>query len=162
MSVNVSRRQFSPDLADFFQETLNAFDLPAKAITLEITESTAMGDRQAVGEVIESLRALGMQLSMDDFGTGYSSLSILHQLPFNALKIDRSFIMRIEEDRTLVQTIVQLGKNLGLTIVAEGVETAEQHALVQEMGCEAAQGYLYSKPRSAADITTLLGTRPRW
>lgn len=162
MSVNVSRRQFSEDLVGFFQQTANMFDLPPESITLEITETTAMGDRTAVGSVLETLRALGMKLSMDDFGTGYSSLSILHQLPFNILKIDRAFIMRVEEDRTLVQTIIQLGKNLGLSIVAEGVETPEQHAIVQEMGCDAAQGYLYSKPMSPTDMIALLETQPRW
>ena len=101
-------------------------------------------------------------ISLDDFGTGYSSLSYLHRFPLDSLKIDRSFIARIMEDDEIVRTIITLGRNLGLRVIAEGVETAEQVAKLRELGCEFAQGFYFSVPINAREATDLLAEEHHW
>jgi diguanylate cyclase (GGDEF)-like protein len=150
MSVNVSARQFAqadfvPQVAQIVRET----GVDARALRLEITESVTMGDAERTIQVLTSLREIGVRLSIDDFGTGYSSLSYLHRLPLDVLKIDRSFVaaMRPGSDGLqIVNTIMDLARNLGMDVVAEGTETAEQVAHLTSLGCDFGQGYYFSRP----------------
>jgi diguanylate cyclase (GGDEF)-like protein len=151
VSVNVAVAQlqggeFAREVAD----VLNRTGLPSHLLCLEITESSLMRSDQRRAEGLAALRALGVHLAIDDFGTGYSSLAYLHSLPVNELKIDRSFINRLgsdTRDRHLVQAIIGMASALGLTVVAEGVETEEQLLYLSERGCDLAQGYLFSMPQ---------------
>ena len=118
-------------------------------LKLEITESAVMDNVETATKMLVQLQALGVQLAMDDFGTGYSSLSNLHRFPINTLKIDRSFITRMaqnNENAEIVRTISGLAQNLGMDVVAEGVETREQLDLLKSLGCQFGQGYFFSKP----------------
>jgi diguanylate cyclase (GGDEF)-like protein/PAS domain S-box-containing protein len=150
ISVNLSSRQFTePNLIDQVKEILEETGLAARSLKLEITESVVMENIDTATEMLKQLRALGVQLSIDDFGTGYSSLSYLHRFPIDTLKVDRSFVMRMadnNENSEIVRTILMLAQNLGMDVVAEGVETREQLALLRKLGCEYGQGYLFSKP----------------
>src|SRR5207253_9909817 len=115
------------------------------------TESAAMEDSAHTITVLNSLKSLGVQLSIDDFGTGYSSLSYLHRLPFDTLKIDRSFVYSVGEHgegSEILQTIISLAKNLKKKVIAEGIETEAQLALLQRLGCDYGQGYLLAKPQT--------------
>lgn len=153
ISVNLSAQQFKqPQLADEVGLALAETGLPAGALKLEITESTFMEEAEAAVYTLNRLRALGVQVQIDDFGTGYSSLSYLHRFPIDTLKVDRSFIARMGregENSEIVRTIVTLAHDLGMTVIAEGVETAEQMEHVRQMACEQGQGYLISKPLTA-------------
>ncbi|HEX8162769.1 MAG TPA: EAL domain-containing protein [Pyrinomonadaceae bacterium] len=153
ISVNLSIRQFNePRLIEQVEEILVETGLDPRSLKLEITESAVMEDIDAATGMLEQLRALGVQLSIDDFGTGYSSLSYLHRFPINTLKVDRSFVMRMadnNENSEIVRTILMLAQNLGMDVVAEGVETREQLALLRKLGCEYGQGFLFSKPVDA-------------
>jgi EAL domain-containing protein (putative c-di-GMP-specific phosphodiesterase class I) len=140
------------------------------SLKLEITESVVMENIETATSLLNRLRDVGVQLSIDDFGTGYSSLSYLHRFPINTLKIDRSFVSRMvdnNENIEIVRTIVMLAQNLGLDVVAEGVETNEQLALLRKLGCENGQGHFFSKPTDVAgaekiifDTYTLIDTSP--
>ena len=157
ISVNVARRQLAHGgLVEIVAETLAAHGLPAQALKLEVTESTVMGDATTVQKTVHDLRELGVAISMDDFGTGFSSLSLLHQLPFDILKIDRSFISRLPKEVQLVQTTLQLAEGFGMSVVAEGVETAEQLALMRELRCKYAQGYFFARPLPADSATAYI------
>ncbi|MCA1630560.1 MAG: EAL domain-containing protein [Acidobacteria bacterium] len=153
ISVNLSIRQFNePRLIEQVEEILAETGLDPRSLKLEITESAVMDNIDAATEMLEQLRALGVKLSIDDFGTGYSSLSYLHRFPINTLKVDRSFVMRMadnNENSEIVRTILMLAQNLGMDVVAEGVETREQLALLRKLGCEYGQGFLFSKPVGA-------------
>jgi EAL domain-containing protein (putative c-di-GMP-specific phosphodiesterase class I) len=121
--------------------------LPPEMLMLEITESVILNERSVAIETMAAIRKLGVGLSLDDFGTGYSSLSRLAQLPIRELKIDRSFMRDIEQDRgarAIVTTVVRAGQSLQLTVVAEGVETEVQRTLLAELGCDVVQGFLYA------------------
>jgi diguanylate cyclase (GGDEF)-like protein len=150
VSVNLSSKQLTqPGLIERVRRTLHETRLPPHCLKLEITESAVMDNAEAAATALAQLRGLGIQLSIDDFGTGYSSLSYLHRFPVDTLKIDRSFVSRMgegDENAEIVRTIVTLASNLGMAVVAEGVETEEQHALLDALCCEYGQGYLYSKP----------------
>ncbi|HEV2762275.1 MAG TPA: EAL domain-containing protein [Pyrinomonadaceae bacterium] len=150
ISVNLSSKQFTqPDLIEQIRKILEEMKLPARTLKLEITESVVMENIEKATEMLRELRALGVQLSIDDFGTGYSSLSYLHRFPIDTLKIDRSFVMRMvdnSENIEIVRTIVMLAQILGMDVVAEGVETKEQLALLRKLGCENGQGYFFSRP----------------
>jgi EAL domain-containing protein (putative c-di-GMP-specific phosphodiesterase class I) len=127
--------------------------VPAESLTLEVTESSVMSDPDRIIAILTRLDELHVRLSVDDFGTGYSSLSYLQRLPVREVKIDRSFVMSLgqrDSDLAIVRTIVDLGSNLGLTVVAEGVEDAEAYNRLAELGCDLAQGYLLSRPLPAA------------
>ena len=118
-----------------------------------------MENAEAATTMFRQLRALGVQLSIDDFGTGYSSLSYLHRFPVNYLKIDRSFVSRMTDENDnaeIVRTIVTLARNLGMEVIAEGVETQEQHEQLKALGCEYGQGYLFSRPVDTAAVPALL------
>jgi diguanylate cyclase (GGDEF)-like protein/PAS domain S-box-containing protein len=163
MSVNLSSRQImAPDLVERVENTLDETGLPGRLLSLEITESTLMRDSAVTASSLVRLRAMGIQLCIDDFGTGYSSLAYLHALPIDVLKIDRSFINAIgssDERSELVGTIISLARRLGITAVAEGVETHAQLAKLQQMGSEYVQGFYYSKPISSRDTAILLAQR---
>jgi len=161
VSVNISSRHFlQPGLLDELEETLAATGLPARLLRLEITESALMEDSEEAVRLAQRLRDHGIRLAIDDFGTGYSSLSYLQRLPLDILKIDRSFIARIHlepaDNRNIVEAIVSLAHKLNLTVVAEGIETPEQHRILREIGCDFGQGYYYSPPVPAREALTLL------
>jgi diguanylate cyclase (GGDEF)-like protein len=160
LSVNLSSKQFShPDLIERIDEILADTGLDPVYLRMEITESVIVTHPEAAAERLRQLRDRGITLSMDDFGTGYSSLSYLHKFPFNVLKIDGSFVSRIGphgENSEIAAAIVALAHSLGMKIVAEGVETAEQAATLRDMGCEYGQGYFFAKPLTPADATRRL------
>jgi diguanylate cyclase (GGDEF)-like protein/PAS domain S-box-containing protein len=162
MAVNVSVRQFDAgDLAATVAEVLAETGMPADQLCLEMTESVLLSDTEESLARIVRLKALGLLLAMDDFGTGYSSLAYLRRFPMDVLKVDRSFVDRLggtSEDETLVRTIVRLGQRFGMSTVAEGIEDAGQLAILREMGCDYAQGYLLSRPVPAVAATRLLAT----
>jgi len=159
VSVNLSAHQLSdPQLPAHILETLDHTGLTADRLVLEVTESALMNDVTASIALLEDLRAAGVRLVIDDFGTGYSSLSYLRRLPVDGIKIDRSFISELglgTGDDAIVDAIIQLGHSLNLTITAEGVETVEQAAILRQLGCDTAQGYLYGRP--AAEATRFSG-----
>jgi diguanylate cyclase (GGDEF)-like protein len=164
ISVNVAVAQlkggdFARQVADVLTET----GLPSHLLCLEITESSLMRSDQRRTEGLAALRDLGVHLAIDDFGTGYSSLAYLHSLPVDELKIDRSFVNRLgsdSRDRHLVQAIIGMGTALGLTVVAEGVETEEQLAYLGERGCDVAQGFLFSPPQPVDVFRAHLASMP--
>ncbi|MEO7745233.1 MAG: bifunctional diguanylate cyclase/phosphodiesterase [Actinomycetota bacterium] len=160
VSVNVSARQLSDlRLPEHVAELLRTSGAPASALTIEVTEGSLMADPRAARTILRELRTMGVQLSIDDFGTGYSSLVLLQQLDVDELKIDRSFVMGMasgRNDDVLVRSIIDLGHNLGLTVVAEGVETTAVAEHLQSMGCDLLQGYLFSRPLDRAGIDDLL------
>lgn len=160
LSVNLSTRQFSqPDLIRRVNSVLQETGLDPQSLKLEITESAVMDNADAAVEMLRQLKALGVQMAMDDFGTGYSSLSYLHRFPLDTLKIDRSFVGGMEtkpENVEIVRTIISLAHNLGMKVVAEGIETAAQLQQLYEMGCEYGQGYYLARPMDAQAATALL------
>ena len=166
MSVNLSSRQFSqPDLLEQVDRILAETNCPAVNLKLEITETTAMQNAAQAASVLQQLRGRGINLCIDDFGTGYSSLSYLQRFPVDTLKIDRSFISQIDDDSNsvdLIETIVTLSRVLGMSSVAEGVETPEQLELVRRLGSVLAQGYYLSNPLSAEDAEKLLKSGVAW
>ncbi|GIF07560.1 putative bifunctional diguanylate cyclase/phosphodiesterase [Actinoplanes siamensis] len=159
MSVNVSVRQFDqPDFTETVAAVLAETGMPADRLCLEMTESVLMTDTEANLEQLVRLKALGITLAIDDFGTGYSSLAYLRRFPVDTLKIDRSFVERLgvlADDTALTDTIVRLGKSLGMATVAEGIEEFGQLAALREMGCGFAQGYYFSRPVPAAEAGRL-------
>ncbi len=160
VSVNLSSRQFSQSgLIGQIRQILNETGLDAHHLKLEITESVIMENPESAMDMMLQLKAMGIQLSVDDFGTGYSSLGYLYRFPMDLLKIDRSFISRVDVDGEkleLVRTIITLAWNLGMDVVAEGVETTKQLAQLKALKCEYAQGYLFSEPISSAKAEELL------
>ncbi|HEV2912474.1 MAG TPA: EAL domain-containing protein [Pyrinomonadaceae bacterium] len=150
ISVNLSGKAFAqPDLIEQVKSVLEDTGIDPRGLKLEITESVVMENIETTTALLWKLRELGIRLSIDDFGTGYSSLSYLHRFPIDTLKIDRSFISRMidnNENKEIVRTIVMLAKNLGMDVVAEGVETKEQLEHLRRLECENGQGYLFSKP----------------
>ncbi|MCQ8877746.1 EAL domain-containing protein [Pseudoalteromonas shioyasakiensis] len=159
VAVNLSAKQFSlPDLTTRIDVILQKNELPSYFLELEITEGTVMDDPQEAISIMRSLSARGIHLAMDDFGTGYSSLAYLKQFPLNTLKVDKAFIddMENERGRNMVDSIVTIAHNLDLHVVAEGVEEADQIAILEQLNCETMQGYYYSKPLSKTEFTAFL------
>ncbi len=160
ISVNLSPKQFTQaNLTDGVTRILAETGLPASCLALEITESTIMESTEYASAVLAELKQLGVQLAIDDFGTGYSSLSYVHRFPLNSLKIDRSFVseMGAQGERSeIVRAIVNLAHNLGLDVVAEGVETQSQLDHLTALGCDYGQGYLFSVPMAAEAATALV------
>jgi EAL domain-containing protein (putative c-di-GMP-specific phosphodiesterase class I) len=157
--VNLSGRQIAqPDLVEQIKGALERSELSPHHLKLEITESVVMENAEAAAQTFKQLRALGVQLSIDDFGTGYSSLSYLHRFPLNYLKIDRSFVDRMttDGDNAIVRTIATLARNLGMEVIAEGIETEDQYNRLRILGCEYGQGYLFSPPVSTDRAWALL------
>jgi diguanylate cyclase (GGDEF)-like protein len=164
LSVNVSAAQLSAGLADDVRAALAASGLDPRCLTLEITESVFVEDVDSAAAALTELKALGVSVAIDDFGTGYSSLAYLQTFPIDALKIDKSFVDRIDSSgraRELTQAIVKLAQALDLRIVAEGVERAEQLAPLRDLACDLAQGYYFDRPRDADAIGELLRTQVR-
>ncbi|MGA3071970.1 MAG: EAL domain-containing protein [Terracidiphilus sp.] len=158
--VNLSARQFSRlGLADHIEALLIESGISSRQLGLEMTESSLIPNIGTAMEVLGALRRLGVTRLMDDFGTGYNSLNYLHSFPFDALKIDRTFVGRMAEgDQPLqiVRTIIELARVLGMDVVAEGIETCDQYRLLQQLGCRFGQGFLFARPLSAEAVTQLL------
>ena len=160
VSVNLSVKQFNqPGLVENIASLLQQFQLPPRCLKLEITESVFSDNIEAAVGLLTQLRELGVQLSIDDFGTGYSSLSYLQRFPIDTLKIDRSFVtqmMENEENLAIVRTIVALAQNLGMDVVAEGVETEDQLKLLRKLECENGQGFLFSTPLAGGQLNNYI------
>ena len=160
MAVNLSTVQLHhADLPRMVNNLLQIYRLPARSLELEVTETGLMEDISTAAQHLLSLRRSGALIAIDDFGTGYSSLSYLKSLPLDKIKIDKSFVQDLiddGDDATIVRAIIQLGKSLGMQVIAEGVETPEQEAYVIGEGCHEGQGYLYSKPLGAREMVAYL------
>lgn len=160
LALNLSMRQLQKeDFIDTIKNLLNETGCQPQWLEFEVTEGQIMDDFNTSIQILRQIKSLGISLAIDDFGIGYSSLSQLKRLPINKLKIDRSFIRDIpvdEEDVVITKTIIALAKNMGLSVIAEGVETQEQNDFLLQNGCQYMQGYYYSKPILAADIETQL------
>jgi diguanylate cyclase (GGDEF)-like protein/PAS domain S-box-containing protein len=160
MNVNLSARQFSePTLIDRIGEILQATSIRGSALKIEVTETAIIKKPELAKIALHQLREREISVCLDDFGTGYSSLSYLHQFPVDTLKIDRSFIRSLNRDRgnhEIVKAIINLGLNLAIDVVAEGIETHEQKQFLQELGCSSGQGYLFSRPVDAENATKLI------
>jgi diguanylate cyclase (GGDEF)-like protein len=165
VSVNVSARQLDGDhLAHDLRDALHASGLAASALVIELTETAIMHDAQATARQLRTIKELGVGVAIDDFGTGYSSLAYLRQFPVDILKIDRSFVSAIsdsEESGALIRTFVQLGKQLGLKTLAEGIEQHEQFCQLQEEHCDSGQGFMFARPLPAAEVEAFLADLPR-
>ena len=160
IAVNVSAQQFEdPMLIDKIRGALKETKLPPEFLELELTESCLMTDPVQASALLREIREVGVRIAIDDFGTGYSSLTYLHEFPLNALKIDKNFVQSVESnDRggPISKMIIGLGQNLGLEVIAEGVETEAQLEYMREHGCDVAQGYLYARQESPEDLTPWL------
>jgi EAL domain-containing protein (putative c-di-GMP-specific phosphodiesterase class I) len=162
LSVNFTARQIAaPRFMESVAAALEETGLPPQALTLEVTEEVLVEDAGHNVERLSALRELGVRLAIDDFGTGYASLAYLGQLPVDIIKIDPSFVAGLGRDETLTlltRTIVRLGRDLGLTVVAEGIERPEQLELLREMGCPRGQGFLVARPMAAGRVEALVRT----
>ncbi len=162
VAVNISAKQFAQaNLVGQVGRVLSETGLAAENLRLELTESVTMRDEERTTRILSELRKLGVCLCIDDFGTGYSSLSYLRRFALDILKIDRSFVtdmLNNSESQEIVKTILSLGRNLRMKVVAEGVETGEQMTLLKSLGCEFAQGYLFSRPLDAAGVARTLAS----
>lgn len=163
LQVNVSTLQLQrPDFAGEVQAVLERWRVPARHLALELTENMMAGNIQRVQSAMQSLKRLGIQIALDDFGTGYSSLNYLRKLPIDTLKIDQSFVQDISSDSGaagICRAIITLGHQLGMTVLAEGVETAAQVGYLRRNDCDSFQGFFFSKPVSAAQAFSMLGHR---
>ena len=165
VSINISPRQFrDPSLPKMIRRCLKQLEISNETIVLEVTEGVLMSGHAFIGETLQELNRMGISIAMDDFGTGYSSLSYLRSYPFDSLKIDRSFVHDImidPADRELVNATIAMAHSLGLKVVAEGVETEAQLRHLAKQGCEMAQGYHFSRPAPADEITRILERQTR-
>ncbi|WP_017651289.1 two-component system response regulator [Fortiea contorta] len=166
MSVNLSARLFShPHLIEQIDAIIHEKQVNPANLELEITESVIMENSQEVKTILQQLQERNIKLIMDDFGTGYSSLSYLHRFPLNGLKIDKSFVKRMQEnheDMGLVPAMISIAESMGMRAIAEGVETPEQLAQLRNLNCDFAQGYLFSRPIKQELVFNLLTTEPQW
>jgi diguanylate cyclase (GGDEF)-like protein len=165
VAVNVSSRNFSERFVGQTTELLAKYDIDPSLLLLEVTERRFTDDTVQARAVLGDLRAIGIQIAIDDFGTGYSSLAHLRVLPVDELKIDRAFVFNMENDSEgamITQSAIQLGQNMGLRVVAEGVETAEAAACLIELGCDAAQGYFFCTPLAPCELELWLVERGDW
>jgi diguanylate cyclase (GGDEF)-like protein len=166
MSVNLSGKHFSQDdLVATVKSVLKETGITPRHLKLELTESAVMDNAESVISILHQLKGVGVRLSIDDFGTGYSSLSYLHRFPIDALKIDRSFVSRMEsgtENGEIVRTVVALAKALGLTVIAEGIESIHQLHQLRILGSEYGQGFLFSRPVPIAEAEEMIQNPERW
>ena len=166
MSVNISGKHLSnDDLIDDVEMALSLSKISPTSLKLEITESAAMENAERTINMLNRLKRLGVQLSIDDFGTGYSSLSYLHRLPFDTLKIDRSFVYSVGEsgeNSEILQTIISLAKSLKKKVIAEGIETEAQLSLLRNLGCDYGQGYLLARPQTVENAEKALYEHKSW
>lgn len=166
VSVNLSIQQLNDrdlvrEIGSILEDTL----LPGEMLKLEVTESMIMQNPDQMARTLTELKSLGVTLSIDDFGTGYSSLSYLHRFPFDTLKIDKDFVISLDEkpeNVEIIRTICLLAHNMGMDVVAEGVESEHHVRQLVELACEYGQGYLFSRPKAAKDITEMLGGKVKW
>jgi EAL domain-containing protein (putative c-di-GMP-specific phosphodiesterase class I) len=160
MHVNVSARQLDePGYVDEVRASIERWGIDPGRVMLELTESILMADSPLSRDAIKSLHASGARLVLDDFGTGYASLTYLRRFPLQGIKVDRSFVAGLghrSEDEAIVRAVVQLGRSLGLDVVAEGVETADQERLLRELGCDSAQGFHFARPVPADEVLPIL------
>jgi EAL domain-containing protein (putative c-di-GMP-specific phosphodiesterase class I) len=163
MSVNVSAHQLmSQDYAATVADVLSGSGIDPQLVTLEVTESVFVQDSERALVVLRELKRIGVRLALDDFGTGYSSLNYLRQFPIDVVKIDRGFVADLDHDRAshaIVVAMVAMAHMMGMKVVAEGVETIEQHAELASLGCDSCQGYYFAPPMPADDFATLLRQR---
>jgi EAL domain-containing protein (putative c-di-GMP-specific phosphodiesterase class I) len=163
VAVNLSSRSLlDVELPADVERLLAKWELDGDALELEITETTIMADPLRAAAVLDGLNLLGVRIAIDDFGTGYSSLAYLSGLPVDEIKIDRSFVTTMNESAShavIVRSTIDLGRNLGLDVVAEGVETAEVREALRDLGCDAAQGFFLSRPVPPADLAAWLRAR---
>jgi diguanylate cyclase (GGDEF)-like protein len=164
MAVNLSPRQFVDEhLLQDIDEALAASGMSAVLLQLEVTESMVMRNVSRAVKVLDAIQRRGIRLAIDDFGTGYSSMSLMKQFPIDTIKIDRSFVRDLpddSEDKAIAQAIISMGKALGMTVVAEGVETAEQQTFLRDHACDEMQGFLFSKPLPPQQLAELLRPAP--
>ncbi|MDQ7010643.1 MAG: EAL domain-containing protein, partial [Mariprofundaceae bacterium] len=160
LAVNFTPRQFADKgLVRMVEKILSESGLPPNRLEVEITEGSAMEDVERSRNVLHALQRLGVNAAIDDFGTGFSSLGYLKNFPITALKIDRTFIAGVthdQKDAAIVTTIIEMAHNLGLKVIAEGVETDEQLAFLKEHGCDVGQGYLFSVPLTPEEVPDFL------
>ncbi len=160
IGVNFSASQLKrDDVVTMVERVLTETGMPARRIVIEITESVAMNANDGVIRRLAALRALGLRISLDDFGTGYSGFSYLRAFPIDSIKIDRSFVVKLgdsEADNVLITALASVANAMGLAIVAEGVETAEQMLLASTAGCKLLQGYYFARPQPWSDIQAML------
>ncbi len=165
IAINVSARQFHQyDVARLISDVIGEAQISPDSLEIELTESAVMHDAEASVVTVEELKRLGVRVSIDDFGTGYSSLSYLKRLPLDLLKIDQSFVRDISSDpndAAIVRAIITLARNLGMKVIAEGVETEAQLSFLNAYGCQYAQGYLFGEPMSADDLTWRMRSREK-
>ena len=163
VNVNLSSKQFSPHLVKQISQILEETHLPPQYLKLEITESILMENAESAVATLSQLKKLGTLLAIDDFGTGYSSLNYLHRFPIDTLKVDRSFVSKVDidgEQLAIARTIITLAWNLGMEVVAEGVETLKQLAQLRSLQCDYAQGFLFSLPLDVASVERLMASQP--
>jgi len=163
LTINLSARQFAQkDLPQAISTALRASGLPAECFALEITESMILHQGEGVMDTMRRLADLGVRVVIDDFGTGYSSFAYLQRLPVHTLKIDRSFVRDLADDQdnaTMVKAVIAMARTLDIRVVAEGVEIEEQRTVLAELGCDAYQGNLFSRPLPAEEFQKLLRER---
>jgi diguanylate cyclase (GGDEF)-like protein len=163
ISVNISARQLSPEFIEVVQRALSVSGIQPPCLALELTEDAVVEDDATVREALSNLQEVGVHLTLDDFGAGYSSLAYLRHLPFQTIKLDRSFVRHLRPegvDQDIVGAVLSLGKALNLQVVAEGIETEEQLQVVRRLGCELGQGFYFSHPLSAEKFATFLASGP--
>jgi EAL domain-containing protein (putative c-di-GMP-specific phosphodiesterase class I) len=160
VSVNVSPIQFElVDVVREIKEALRRSGLPAHRLDVEITEGIFMSNARAVTDALQKLRSLGVGIALDDFGTGYSSLSYIGRLPIDKIKIDQSFVKRLPGDQqagVIIRAVMMLSEALEKEVIAEGIETADQAWMLKMMGCKIGQGYHFGRPKTAAEMRTML------
>ena len=163
VAINVPASSLTGRFGERVRDALQRHDLPGELLYVEVTEESLLNDRRAGRAAIEAVRALGVRVAVDDYGTGWSSLTYLRELPLDELKLDRSFISGMARDERvtrIVRSTVALAHGLDLSVVAEGVETAEDRDAATEAGCDLAQGYLFARPMPADELTALLAAWP--
>lgn len=160
IAINISPIQLNqPNIVDVIKDALKTSGLTPNALEIEVTESTLIGDPEQIIKILHNIRKLGVRVAIDDFGTGYSSLSYLQRFPLDRIKVDRAFVRNIAADngdKQIAEVIIQLGKTLGLNVIAEGVETSSQHKLLDTLGCDDIQGFLHSPPISEIQALNLI------
>ena len=163
VAVNVAMRNIlDEEFPDELERMLEKYGLPSSVLELELTETSVLADPPRAKEILQRLRDTGVSLAVDDFGTGYASLAYLSELPVDEIKIDRSFVMamdREEQHARIVRSTIDLGRNLALSVVAEGVETGAVWSKLTELGCDSAQGYFLARPLPADELTPWLRER---
>jgi len=153
MAVNISGRHLlNADVAEHVAEALRGTGLDPSSLIIEVTETALIADLDRAAEHLAALRQVGVRVSVDDFGTGFTSISQLRRLPIDELKIDRSIVMELPGDQTLIRVVKDLAEHFGLDTVAEGVETQQQADFLRQLGCTQLQGWLYAKAMSPADL----------